>query len=174
MQNATLLCHVFTTPLGEVTIAATDSGICLLEFNSQTQRLERAKKDLQKRLNTEIINGTTPAIEQAKNELTAYFNKQRQSFSVSLDPQGTDFQQSVWQVLQNIPYGKTMSYLQQAQALNNPAAVRAVANANAANKIAILIPCHRVIGSNGKLTGYGGGIERKQWLLDLEGGDNQC
>lgn len=170
MKNAHILSQIFTTPLGEMTIVATDSGVCLLEFNSQEQRIERATKDLQKRLKSEVISGTNQHIEQAKDELNEYFSGQRKAFTVILDPQGTEFQQAVWQVLRTIPYGKTVSYQQQAHALNKPSSVRAVANANGANKISILIPCHRVIGSNGKLTGYGGGIERKQWLLDLEKG----
>lgn len=174
MQNASVLSHLCTTPLGEVIVAATDSGICLLEFTSQSQRVGRAIKNLQKRLNTEVISGVNRHIEQVQNELDDYFNGQRKVFSVSLDPQGTNFQQSVWQALLHIPYGQTASYSQQAQILNNPTAVRAVANANGANKISILIPCHRVIGSNGKLTGYGGGIERKQWLLDLERRNYSC
>lgn len=168
MQTPKILSQIFDTPLGEATIAATDSGVCLLQFNSQVKRLEREIADLKKRLKMDIVSDSNRYIEQAQNELNQYFNKQREQFTVNLDPQGTVFQQSVWQVLLDIPYGKTVSYLQQAQMLNKPSAVRAVANANGANKISLLIPCHRVIGSDGKLTGYGGGIERKQWLLDLE------
>ncbi len=85
-----------------------------------------------------------------------------------LDTPGTDFQQSVWKILQNITYGETRSYKQQAIALNNPKAIRAVASANGHNRVSIVIPCHRVIGSNGSLVGYGGGLHRKRWLLDFE------
>jgi len=89
-------------------------------------------------------------------------------FTVPLAPVGTDFQKKVWEILRTIPYGTTRSYQQQADILGNPKAVRAVANANGLNKISIIIPCHRVIGTNGTLTGYGGGIWRKQKLLELE------
>ena len=87
---------------------------------------------------------------------------------MALDTPGSDFKKSVWEILQTIPYGNTWSYQQQAIQLNNPKAVRAVANANGQNRIAIIIPCHRVIGKDGNLTGYGGGLERKKWLLDFE------
>lgn len=168
MKSKRILSQQFGTPLGEMTIAATDTGICLLEFSSQVERVNRAKQDLEKCLNTELIKGENHHIEQAQFELAEYFDSKRQCFDVRLNPQGTAFQQVVWRVLLDIPYGETVSYLQQATLLNKASAVRAVANANGANKISIIIPCHRVIGSNGKLTGYGGGIERKRWLLDFE------
>ncbi len=167
MTDNTILLNHLTTPLGPMFIGATPKGICLLEFANRTM-LESQLHDLQKRLKSPILTGKNQHIEQAGNELQEYFKGKRKKFTVTLDPQGTVFQQSVWQVLLAIPYGKTISYLQQAQQLNKPSAVRAVANANGANKISIIIPCHRVIGSDGNLTGYGGGIERKQWLLDLE------
>ena len=103
-----------------------------------------------------------------EKELSEYFDGKRKEFTVSLAPVGTDFQKNVWEVLRKIPYGTTKSYMEQAKILGNPKAVRAVANANGLNKISIIIPCHRVIGTNGKLTGYGGGIWRKQKLLELE------
>ena len=100
--------------------------------------------------------------------MAEYFNGTRTTFSVVLDLVGTDFQKQVWAVLMQIPYGHTRSYMQQAQALGDVKKVRAVANANGMNKISIIVPCHRVIGSDGSLTGYGGGIWRKQKLLELE------
>ena len=103
-----------------------------------------------------------------KSQLKEYFDGKRTSFSILIHPAGTDFQKSVWEELQTIPYGSTRSYKQQAIALKNPKAVRAVAQANGMNKISILIPCHRVIGDDGHLTGYGGGLWRKKWLLNLE------
>jgi methylated-DNA-[protein]-cysteine S-methyltransferase len=102
-------------------------------------------------------------------ELDLYLNDDLQKFSVPVAPSGNDFQMSVWQALQNIPYGKTASYLEIARAVGNPAAVRAVGSANNRNRIPIIIPCHRVIGSNGSLVGYAGGIWRKEFLLRLEG-----
>jgi AraC family transcriptional regulator of adaptative response/methylated-DNA-[protein]-cysteine methyltransferase len=100
--------------------------------------------------------------------LEEYFAGTRQHFDVKLDPVGSDFQIKVWERLMEIPYGKTISYMEQSVALQMPNAIRAVAASNGLNKIAIIIPCHRVIGSNGKLTGYGGGLERKRWLINHE------
>ena len=101
-------------------------------------------------------------------QLNEYFEGKRTQFDLQLNPEGTDFQKKVWNLLQTIPYGKTMSYLQLSQQLGDVKAIRAVANANGRNPIWIIIPCHRVIGSNGSLTGYAGGLQRKQWLLDHE------
>jgi AraC family transcriptional regulator of adaptative response/methylated-DNA-[protein]-cysteine methyltransferase len=102
------------------------------------------------------------------NQLNEYFEGTRKKFDLLLETPGSKFQQSVWRQLQSIPYATTRSYKEQAEAIGNPAAVRAVANANGMNRIAIVIPCHRVIGSDGKLTGYGGGLWRKKYLLDFE------
>lgn len=148
-------------------IYATDQGVCLLEFTDR-KTLTREIEDLKKRLLCEISTEHNMHTEQAKTELLEYFSGDRKNFNIQLHPQGTTFQQSVWQVLHSISYGETISYQEQAQRLQKPSAIRAVASANGANKIAIVIPCHRVIGSNGKLTGYGGGIERKKWLLEFE------
>jgi methylated-DNA-[protein]-cysteine S-methyltransferase len=101
-------------------------------------------------------------------QLDEYFSGNLQHFELPLNPQGTPFQRSAWKALLRIPYGETRSYLQQAQAIENPKAVRAIGNANSKNPISIIIPCHRVIGKNGTLTGYAGGIERKNKLLELE------
>lgn len=155
------------TPLGTMIACATDKGICLLEF-SDRKMLESELKNLTKRQNALIIQGENPFFDVLEIQLNEYFAKKRTEFSVPLHLIGTDFQQKVWQVLQNIPYGETCSYGQQAAILGNPKAVRVVANANGMNSIAILVPCHRVIGSNGELTGYGGGLWRKQYLLELE------
>lgn len=156
-----------SSPIGPMLICATNQGICLLEFTNR-KMLETELSDLQKRLQTHITIGTNKHIKQAKIELEEYFEGTRMQFEVPLHPIGTDFQKKVWNALMDIDYGKTKSYLDQAISIDNKKAVRAVANANGCNKIAIMIPCHRVIGSNGKLTGYGGGIERKRWLLEHE------
>lgn len=103
-----------------------------------------------------------------KEELTAYFSKQLEEFTVPLAPQGTDFQQRVWEALRLVPFGSTRSYLEQSKVLGDPKAIRAVAHANGQNPIAILLPCHRIVGSDGTLTGYAGGLWRKKFLLDLE------
>ncbi len=156
-----------TTPLGPMFICATEKGICLLEYTNR-KMLETEFQDLQKRLHAKILTGENKHISQAKMEVKEYFDGIRKNFEVELDPIGTDFQKSVWEVLRDIPYGSTTSYLNQAKTMCKEKSVRAIASANGFNKISIIIPCHRVIGSNGKLVGYGGGIERKRWLLEFE------
>lgn len=168
MTTDNLISQQISTPLGEVTLATTTQGICLLAFSQQSQSLNKAIADLERRLNTVAVTGNHPYLDQAVTELAAYFAGEQQSFTVPLHPLGTAFQQRVWQSLLTIPYGQTICYSQQAQSLHQPTAVRAVARANGANKISILIPCHRVIGKNHQLTGYAGGLERKQQLLNLE------
>lgn len=160
----------FTTPIGPMFAGATDKGLCLLEFTDR-RMLETEFKDLQKRFKAVILPGETPILLQTQAEIGEYFEGKRKNFSIPLDTPGTPFQQSVWKVLQEIPYGETRSYKEQAIAINNPKAVRAVASANGHNRIAIIIPCHRVIGADGSLTGYGGGLHRKKWLLDFETGN---
>lgn len=110
-----------------------------------------------------------PVLVDCVTQLDEYFAGKRKGFSLPLAPEGTDFQKSVWQALGNIPYGETVSYLDIAKALDNKNAIRAVGAANGQNPIVIVIPCHRVIGSDGSLTGYGGGLWRKEWLLNHEG-----
>ncbi len=155
------------TPIGTMIACADENGICMLEF-SDRKALPTELKEISKHLNANIIQGENPHFRTLESELAEYFEGKRKEFTVPLSPVGTEFQKSVWEVLRKIPYGTTRSYLEQAQILGNPQAVRAVANANGLNKISIIIPCHRVIGKNGKLTGYGGGIWRKQKLLELE------
>ena len=155
------------TPLGTMYACAVEKGICLLEFTDR-KMLETEFKSLAKSLNANIIQGANPHFELLKQQLEEYFDGQRKEFTVPLYSPGTDFQLKVWDSLQTIPYGATASYKQQAAVVNKPEAIRAVANANGMNKISILIPCHRVIGEDGSLTGYGGGLWRKKWLLDLE------
>jgi len=155
------------TPLGTMYAGATDEGVCLLEFTDR-KMLETELKSLAKRLNADIIPGANKHFDLLELQLNEYFEGKRKKFSLQLFTPGSEFQQSVWNELQNIPYGITRSYKEQATALKRQEAVRAVANANGMNRISILIPCHRVIGMDGSLTGYGGGLWRKKWLLDLE------
>jgi len=155
------------TPIGTMFAAAVEKGICLLEF-ADRRMLETELKHLSKYFNATIIQGVNKNFDLLKNELDKYFEGKLKKFTVPLCTAGTDFQKSVWKVLQTIPYATTRSYKEQATILGKPSAVRAVANANGMNKISIIIPCHRVIGNNGQLTGYGGGLWRKKWLLDLE------
>jgi len=167
ISQQVIVINRLTTPLGPMFICATDKGICLLEFIDRV-RLETEFKDIQRLLKARIIAGENAHIKQAKKELKEYFEGERIVFSVSLDTPGTEFQNSVWGHLKNIPYGETVSYQQQADKLQKPKAVRAVASANGLNRVAIIIPCHRVISKNGHLTGYGSGLERKKWLLEHE------
>lgn len=162
--NNVILIHRLTTPLGPMFICATEKGICLLEFVDR-RMLETEFRNLQKRLNANIIAGENKHTKQAQRELSEYFEGTRKSFDVALETPGTDFQNEVWNCLLDIDYGTTISYQQQANDIHKPRAVRAVATANGRNRVAIIIPCHRVIGKDGKLTGYGGGLERKKWLL---------
>lgn len=155
------------TPLGTMYACAVKEGICLLEFTDR-KMLETEFKTLSKRLNATIIQGENKHFDNLEQQLTEYFEGKRKSFTVKLFTPGSAFQNAVWDGLQNIPYGTTKSYKEQAIALSKTDAVRAVANANGMNRISILIPCHRVIGTDGNLTGYGGGIWRKKWLLDME------
>lgn len=155
------------TPLGTMYAAATENGICMLEFTDR-KMLETELKHISKLLNANIIQGENPIFEILEKELSEYFEGKRTEFTVPLDFVGSDFQKQVWGILMKIPYGQTWSYAKQAEVLGDKNKVRAVANANGMNKISILVPCHRVIGSDGNLTGYGGGIWRKQKLLELE------
>lgn len=155
------------TILGTMVACADEKGICLLEF-SDRKVLPAELSSISKHFNANIIQGENPHFVTLEKELSEYFDGKRTKFTVPISPVGTAFQKEVWRVLQQIPYGGTRSYQEQADILGNPKSVRAVANANGLNKISILIPCHRVIGSNGQLTGYGGGIWRKQKLLELE------
>ena len=156
------------TPLGPMLAGATQEGICLLEFTDR-RMLETQLSRLQKRLNSKMLPGDSPWFAQLDQQLQSYFAGERTDFDLPLIAPGTEFQQKVWSALREIPYGTTRSYAEQAQNIGQPTAVRAVARANGDNRIAILIPCHRVIGADGTLTGYGGGLWRKQRLLAIEG-----
>ena len=166
-EKAALLIERIVTPLGPMFAGATENGVCLLEFTDR-RMLETEIGDLQRRLGAAVLVGWNEHSRQLERELGEYFQGTRTAFSVRLDTPGTDFQRMAWSALQEIPYGKTVSYQAQATAIGRPTAVRAVASANGHNRVAIVIPCHRVIGSDCSLTGYAGGLERKRWLLDHE------
>ncbi|MEJ8756694.1 methylated-DNA--[protein]-cysteine S-methyltransferase [Pontibacter sp. H259] len=155
------------TPLGTMIACASQQGICLLEFTDR-KMLETELKSIAKYLNGTIVQGYNPYFDELETQLSEYFDGTRQEFTVALHTPGTPFQSKVWTALREIPYGQTRSYKEQAIALNCPESVRAVANANGMNRISIIVPCHRVIGADGQLTGYGGGLWRKQYLLELE------
>lgn len=155
------------TPLGTMIACATNQGICLLEFTDR-KMLETELKSIANLLNSTIILGHNDHFETLEKQLNEYFNGQRREFTVPLHTPGSDFQNKVWSALKLIQFGKTKSYKEQAILMGIPESVRAIANANGMNRISILIPCHRVIGSDGQLTGYGGGLWRKKYLLELE------
>jgi len=155
------------TELGIMIAGAVDEGICLLEF-SDRRMLNTEYKVLERYLQTTVEEGENKHFKTLINQLKEYFEGTRKEFSLPLVIPGTDFQQAVWKELMKIPFGTTRSYQEQSEALGKPESIRAVANANGMNRISIVIPCHRIIGSDGKLTGYGGGLKRKKWLLDHE------
>jgi AraC family transcriptional regulator of adaptative response/methylated-DNA-[protein]-cysteine methyltransferase len=155
------------TPLGPMLAIANEQALYLLEF-AERRNLERELKQLPIKTGATIIPGRTTQIDSIEQELTLYFAGSLKEFKTPVHLLGSPFQQSVWHTLITIPYGHTASYAQEAITMGKPSASRAVANANGANQLAIIIPCHRIINSNGDLGGYGGGIARKQWLLDHE------
>jgi len=155
------------TPVGVMRMGATDEGICLFDF-----QYRRSIDTIMKRIETlsgdKFAEADHPHFQPLQEQIGEYFAGTRREFSLPLYLLGTPFQKSVWQGLQHIPYGETRSYKQQSIFLGNESAIRAVASANGENGIAIIIPCHRVIGTNGSLTGYGGGLRIKEWLLSHE------
>ena len=157
----------FDSPLGPMIAVASEQGLCLLEFGDR-RMLESEFADLQQRLDAVLLPGTTEFTKAAVQQINEYFAGARKTFTVPLHAPGTAFQQRVWAALREIPFGEIRSYGEIAARIGAPKAVRAVGTANGMNRIAILIPCHRVIGADGALTGYGGGLWRKDWLLKHE------
>jgi AraC family transcriptional regulator of adaptative response/methylated-DNA-[protein]-cysteine methyltransferase len=157
------------SPLGALLAGATSKGVCLLEFTDR-RMLEAQFETLRRRFKKAVVPGENDLLHQLKRELSEYFAAKRKSFSVSLLYPGTPFQERVWKELLKIPYGTTVSYEEIARRVGSPKAVRAVGTANGLNRIAIVIPCHRVVNKSGELGGYGGGVWRKKLLLDLERG----
>ena len=166
-QNNVLITTWLDTKLGPMLAIANDTALYLLEFVDR-RGLEREVERLRKKTKSAIIPGQTPILRSIQNELEAYFSGQLKEFKTPVCLLGSPFQQRVWNTLQKIPYGETRSYSDIAQSIGQPTATRAVAQANGANQLAIMIPCHRVINNNGELGGYGGGITRKQWLINHE------
>ena len=166
-MKKTLFLTTINSPVWLLTLWVVDDTLCLLEF-WDTKRRSREIKEILKYFDAEILQDTHPLFEKVEKELQEYFAGKRKSFDIPLSPFGTELQKNTWKVLQSIPYGETYSYKTQAEKLGNIKAVRAVANANGKNRIGIIIPCHRVIGSDWSLTGFGGGIENKKYLLELE------
>ncbi len=157
----------YHTPVGELMLGDYNGSLCLADWRYRSQRA-RIDARLQNALQADYMVHETPLLQQARLELQEYFALKRRAFTVPLLMVGTSFQKSVWQALCALPFGATRSYAQLAASIGKPQAVRAVANANGANAISIMIPCHRIIGSNGSLGGYAGGLHAKRSLLTLE------
>lgn len=167
-KTATLYWSSTPTPMGTCVVMATEKGVCWT--GTPGTIADWGLGWIKRRMTIEsVIEGEEVAsLQQAMDELRRYFAGEHLQFSCPLDLYGTPFQIAVWEELFRIPYGETRSYADIARAIGRPAAVRAVGAANGANPIAIIVPCHRVIGSNGSLTGYGGGLPTKEWLLAME------
>ncbi|MGB3201984.1 MAG: methylated-DNA--[protein]-cysteine S-methyltransferase [Nodosilinea sp.] len=159
--------ELIETPLGLMMAGAVDEGLCLLEYGDR-RSLERHYTTLRQRFDSAVLPISHPHLDTLKTELGEYFGGERTAFTVPLALQGTPFQTTVWNELQRIPHGETIAYDELARRIGQPTAMRAVARANGTNRISIVVPCHRVIGKDGSLTGYGGGLWRKRLLLELE------
>ena len=159
INMATSFFSLLPTPIGDLGIFANSDAIYRIEFVDRIKDYDLMNTNDHKENDITLL---------AKQQLTQYFSTDRTNFDLPLAPQGTPFRQQTWQALQKIPYGETRYYSQQAEFMNNKKAVRAVGAANGANPIVIVIPCHRVIGKDGSLTGYAGGLHRKAWLLNFE------
>lgn len=170
MTTATMTLHsiAFDSPLGPMTAVASPAGLTVLEF-SDNRSLSRERAQAEAQFGCSIERGTSEHLEQTRAELAEYFAGARREFTVPLDLRGTEFQMRVWNRLLAIPSGETRTYSGIARELGDPKALRAVGMANGRNRVAIIVPCHRVIAANGTLWGYGGGLERKRWLLEHEG-----
>lgn len=158
--------HVETS-LGSMVAAASGKGICMFEF-ADYKLIDLELRQLSERFGTPLVQGDNPHFDTLRRQLDEYFAGERREFDIPLDLVGTEFQKTVWLSLLQIPYGTTTNYGRQAELIGRPSSVRAVANANGKNKISIIVPCHRVVGADGSLTGYGGGIWRKKKLLEFE------
>lgn len=155
---------IYKSPIGEIIIVATDEGVSSSWFVDEGKR-ELIIKKLEKESGNWLIEGTNDIIVRCKNQLKEYFEGKRKEFDIPFDINGSNFQLTVWNLLKKIPYGKTKTYKQLAQEYGDVKSIRAIANANGENPIGIIIPCHRVIGTDGSMTGYAGGIWRKEWLI---------
>jgi len=170
MMTEPIVVHVteLDTPVGQMLAAANDTHLLLFDFKHRRMidtQLERVRRAMR----CTFVSGESPVFAQLRAELGEYFRGERAEFAVPLHVPGTAFQMRVWEALRKIPSGTTTTYARLAESIGQPTAIRAVARANGDNRIAIIIPCHRVIGSDGQLVGYGGGLSRKRQLLILEG-----
>lgn len=166
-----IIVREYDSPCGRLVLGSFGDKLCLCDWMCEKHR-EHVDKRLKRVLSANFRQGSSPVIESAASQLDEYFAGQRQVFDIPLLFTGTDFQKKVWRALLDIPYGTTISYGELSSRIGMARAVRAVANANGANAISLFAPCHRVIGSDKSLTGYGGGLSTKQYLLDLERKNN--
>jgi O-6-methylguanine DNA methyltransferase len=168
MEEIGLFAKWFETPIGPILAATSETHLYAVEFHDEKTRVNALSR-LERKLNAHIIPGSSNALEQFSQEFTDYLAGKNFDFRVPLHYEGTEFERRVWQALQDVQLGETCSYGDLARAIGEPTAFRAVAQANNANRIPVVIPCHRCIGSDGSLTGFGGGLWRKKWLLPHEG-----
>lgn len=183
-------CRELDIPVGQIILGAMGGKLCLCDWKNSRRRMQNTNR-IKRLLKAELVDITSvqekpellaeasalqdslSILDKTEKELAEYFAGSRKSFDIPLLLVGTDFQKSVWQVLREIPYGEVVSYMEVSQSIGNPQAIRAVSQAIGSNPLSILIPCHRVVGSNGALTGYAGGIEVKRCLLELEKGQEK-
>lgn len=168
MESETIIYKIIESPVGQFVAGVTEKGCCLFEFGDRGG-MERIRARMVKRYNSELKEGSNSLLDEIEKQSNEYFSGNRREFDLPIDQKGTSFEKSVWNALMKIPYGKTRSYGEIAAMLRKPGAARAVGRANGLNYIPIIIPCHRVIEANGELRGYGGGLWRKRFLLELEG-----
>ena len=159
--------NYFKTHFGELILGSFNNQLCLADWRYRNMRTSIDQR-IQNGLNAVYVEESSTVIEETKLQISQYFEGKRTFFDIPLLFVGTDFQKNVWNELIKIPFGKTASYLELSKQLENGKAIRAVANANGKNPLWIIVPCHRVIGTDGSLTGYAGGLQRKQWLLEHE------
>lgn len=157
------------SPLGPLTVVCSDLGVCLIEFGSIKQSLTNINLWMKKNLIKSELSFNQEEVQPVITQLEQYFNGERTEFDLPIDLVGTKFQKLVWEQLRKIDFGETKTYKEIAREIGAPKAVRAIGGANNRNPLPIIIPCHRVIGSNGALVGYGGGVDKKEILLEIEG-----
>ncbi len=164
-----ILVSEYTSPVGELVLGSYGDRLCLCDWKYRKMR-DSINKRVSNQLQTSFVPGDSEVMRRARAELEAYFSGKKERFETPLLPAGSDFQQKIWKLLMQIPFGETCSYLELSRRFGDEKAIRAVAAANGANALSVFIPCHRVVGSSGELTGYAGGVRAKKALLEIEGG----
>lgn len=168
-MSGKIIIQRYAAPCGELLLGAFGDRLCLCSWLGELHP-GRTERRLERLLDASLEQGSSDVTEEAARQLAEYFDGERRSFDLPLLMPGTEFQKRVWRGLAEIPYGRTLSYSELAAACGSPGSVRAAANANGANAIAVIVPCHRVISADGSSGGYAGGIAVKRFLLDLEAG----